>query len=287
MDELTIGDEIYISSKRAAEITGYAKDYVGQLCREGHVEAKMVGRSWYVLESSIRAHRFGGPEPAPTAEAEVSALPSTWQAPTYIAEIPPRIPMIAEKIEEKQAPLIEPPASLPTQEATMADMQAAWREWFESKKEPLLETADVIDAREEAAEAEREIVSADPYPEPVQETEVYRPQEAPEAVEEPESVPVAIHRAHIPTPEPEIHEESAEVVPIRRAHISLPRVYPDKVGRPARSEKDAVNIVTAASLIAFAALVITVGVIGSGFAAPYLESNPIVQYLGGTRTIQK
>lgn len=59
MDELVIGETRYVSSKKAAQITGYAKDYVGQLCREGKVEAKLVGRNWYVLESSILEHRFG------------------------------------------------------------------------------------------------------------------------------------------------------------------------------------------------------------------------------------
>jgi hypothetical protein len=59
MEELTLSNKKYISSKRAAEITGYAKDYVGQLCREGYVEAARVGRSWYVSEDSIREHRFG------------------------------------------------------------------------------------------------------------------------------------------------------------------------------------------------------------------------------------
>jgi hypothetical protein len=59
MDELTLDDKKYISSKQAAKITGYAKDYVGQLCREGRVQARLVGRSWYVLESSIKDHRFG------------------------------------------------------------------------------------------------------------------------------------------------------------------------------------------------------------------------------------
>ena len=48
----------YVSSKRAAKITGYAKDYVGQLCREGRVSARLVGRNWYVLESSIREAPF-------------------------------------------------------------------------------------------------------------------------------------------------------------------------------------------------------------------------------------
>ena len=69
MDELEFDGKTYVSSKRAAQITGYAKDYVGQLCREGRVQARLVGRNWYVLESSIHEHRFG-----PTA-AETPAVP--------------------------------------------------------------------------------------------------------------------------------------------------------------------------------------------------------------------
>lgn len=57
MDELVVDGEKYISSKRAARLSGYAKDYIGQLCRGGKIEAKMVGRSWYVKESAITEHR--------------------------------------------------------------------------------------------------------------------------------------------------------------------------------------------------------------------------------------
>ena len=60
----------YISSKRAAEITGYTKDYVGQLCRMGKIDAKLIGRNWFVGEDSIRAHRFEGEEQ--TAEVQLA-----------------------------------------------------------------------------------------------------------------------------------------------------------------------------------------------------------------------
>lgn len=158
MNEITIGDKLYISSKRAAEITGYAKDYVGQLCREGHVDAKMVGRSWYVYEPSIRAHRFGveaesleekgaeGEEAvesedtakeqqiaAPSDDASTQESDSTWQKPTYSSELPQELP-------ELQAPAYVEPAA-PT-EQTLTDMQAAWREWFERKQE-IVETPEV------------------------------------------------------------------------------------------------------------------------------------------------
>lgn len=58
MEEALIFDgKNYISSKRAAEITGYAKDYVGQLCRGGKIDARRIGRNWFVAEDSILEHK--------------------------------------------------------------------------------------------------------------------------------------------------------------------------------------------------------------------------------------
>ena len=54
--DLIINGKKFISSKRAAEITGYTCDYVGQLSRLSKIEATMVGRSWYVGEESILSH---------------------------------------------------------------------------------------------------------------------------------------------------------------------------------------------------------------------------------------
>lgn len=56
-DALIFSGKSFISSKRAAQLMGYTKDYVGQLCRNGKVEARLVGRTWYVNEASIEAHR--------------------------------------------------------------------------------------------------------------------------------------------------------------------------------------------------------------------------------------
>ncbi len=60
MDELTIAGKKYISSKRASEITGYVKDYVGQLARGGKIPATRVGRAWYVDEQALRQHERTG-----------------------------------------------------------------------------------------------------------------------------------------------------------------------------------------------------------------------------------
>ena len=51
--ELIFDNTKYISSKRASEISGYTQDYVGQLCRDGRVDGRRVGRSWYVHEDSL------------------------------------------------------------------------------------------------------------------------------------------------------------------------------------------------------------------------------------------
>lgn len=56
-DSIILEGKIYISAKRAARIINYAQDYIGQLCRSGKLDCKMVGRSWFVTEESLLAHR--------------------------------------------------------------------------------------------------------------------------------------------------------------------------------------------------------------------------------------
>lgn len=136
MEELIIDDKKFVSSKRAAQITGYAKDYIGQLCREGYVEAKRVGRSWYVLEAGIKDHRFGNtpahsealPVVTPTFTIERSVDQSS------AIETPP-INLLRREEKELKLPTIEPvatkqapqPAPAPSQ-----DFHEAWQTWFET-----------------------------------------------------------------------------------------------------------------------------------------------------------
>lgn len=47
----------YISSRRASEISGYASDYIGQLCRGSKLDCRMIGRSWFVTEESLHLHK--------------------------------------------------------------------------------------------------------------------------------------------------------------------------------------------------------------------------------------
>ncbi len=45
-----------ISSKQAALLSGYAADYIGQLCRGGKLDAVMIGKTWFVVEESLKGH---------------------------------------------------------------------------------------------------------------------------------------------------------------------------------------------------------------------------------------
>lgn len=130
MDELIIEEKRYVSSKRAAQMTGYAKDYVGQLCREGRVPARLVGRNWYVLESAIQDHRFGTEDirskPQESLQEAVSKLTDTWQSPRYQAIAAEKLPAVkrlqhieSEKEVEQEAP------------GAPEHLRDAWQSWFD------------------------------------------------------------------------------------------------------------------------------------------------------------
>jgi hypothetical protein len=48
----------FISSRRAAEISDYTIDYIGQLCRSAKLDCQMVGRTWFVSEESLLTHKL-------------------------------------------------------------------------------------------------------------------------------------------------------------------------------------------------------------------------------------
>lgn len=57
MEVLEIDGKKYVKSRDAASKTGYTTDYIGQLCRSKEVDARLVGRSWYVTLESLSGHR--------------------------------------------------------------------------------------------------------------------------------------------------------------------------------------------------------------------------------------
>lgn len=53
-DEIILSGKTYVSSKKAAQATGYARDYIGQLSRGGQIDAERVGGLWYVSMESLQ-----------------------------------------------------------------------------------------------------------------------------------------------------------------------------------------------------------------------------------------
>lgn len=240
MDELIIDDKKYVSSKRAAQITGYAKDYVGQLCREGYVDAKRVGRSWYVLEAGIKDHRFGGGhadeatatsaapvksftierpvaempvQSGPPAPAPVSGAPS---APHYAAIAPPSINLLQR--DEVQVAADDPKLAAST--TPSQDFHEAWQAWFDAFHQP-----------HESRGADRE---------PIVDTRI--PSQLPEAglpesaghIDDDEEVSVPIRQA---APEPPKHlspRPDAPVLEVRMEeamrHVAPGRRLPQRTG---------------------------------------------------------
>ncbi|MBA3789542.1 hypothetical protein H0X32_04115 [Patescibacteria group bacterium] len=321
MEEITLDDKTYVSSKRAAQITGYAKDYVGQLCREGRVEARLVGRNWYVLESSIREHRFGKESsknqvPSVSEAIQKSSL-STWEKPNYMYEAFSAFPKL-ENQDKNQLPEIfsrsnisETPVgvAVASQSAVVTEMQTAWEDWFKREKtenllqEGLLDSPEVMESREELREAQEpefEPVSIQKVSEPlkiasqnitrdfVQNTKI---------IEEGEDEVVRLHRNY--TPAVSVAMPSANPVyraptnPDREPFSYAPqRLVPQQRTRVVVTKKKP-SLVLSALLLSLAGISIAVAVIGTGKLDVFLNQKKINyypiqavgEYLGGERVL--
>mgnify|MGYP000428944911 CR=1 FL=1 len=269
MDELTIGDKIYVSSKKAAKITGYTKDYVGQMCREGRVEARLVGRNWYVLESSLMEHRFGAEEAvqeedgAPVEDSEPEEKEDVWLAPTYKREEPVLVPpLIAREPDQEQAKQV------------VSDMQTAWQEWFSTQK----------DAPKNLPDGSEDF-TPDTLPAIVEEEEVIltrvhesvnEEKEIPEEFQPAEQVPLTIHREErIETPVQERKIQSEEVIQEEPAKQPVGR------GLPMRT-----MFIAAAGLAVCVALIGT-GAVGELSKVSGVNNGPqkaVAEYLSGEST---
>jgi len=54
---VTFEGKDYISASRAAEITGYHQDYIGQLARSGKIHSRQIGTRWYVDRVDLINHK--------------------------------------------------------------------------------------------------------------------------------------------------------------------------------------------------------------------------------------
>ena len=178
MDELTLNGEKYISSKRAAKITGYTKDYVGQLCREGKIIAQLVGRNWYVSEASIHKHRFELEDQSSQAQTTLKRVAYSTSAVHHVLHDSVRyshddaniIPLQKKEQAEVQAQKIETPKEV-LQEVqlqkepdiksnALSTMQNTWQELFTT-------ATHVLKSNEQPEEHEDIVNSQDTFTQPI------------------------------------------------------------------------------------------------------------------------
>jgi len=81
----------YLSAARAAEITGYAQDYVGQLARGSAILSHQVGNRWYVERQSILSYKREKDRLLAAVQSEAVGLarpiPASGTAPKYQGNI--------------------------------------------------------------------------------------------------------------------------------------------------------------------------------------------------------
>ena len=258
MDELIISEEKYISSKRASEITGYAKDYIGQLCREGRVEARLVGRSWYVREAGIKDHRFGETESeiAKISPTDTNQKESVTQNVTYISELPPDLP----KISSGNRDGTEVMGGNSTLDTTKDDIESAWQAWFSQNK----------------IEEKSEVVPINKIEEPPRANFEPLEQVTDLKEEKEERVPLLRIADEIPLQQAEENEKKDEYEP-----QTIPIQYNPS---PGRNEK--ANVFTKILLVMIGLIAIGISVLGTGLLTIEVKdgiSAQLIQAISGTK----
>jgi len=295
MDELVIDNLVYIPSKKAAAITGYAKDYIGQLCREGRIEAKLVGRSWYVLESSIKEHRFGrGEAVMPLETAKIDPITASRDVEVH-QEVPEPAPVIEEVAPVWESPVYVPepveeilPSRLTTSlentytpentekiEATsqIEEVQNAWQEWF---------------SRNESSP------QVTPVEEPVLEVsgEQYVPLEEVNDLEEEEETveptPVTLHKTRTVGGSMDISQREPQ--PARFSARSKPKAQRDLQSKRS-SGTDGRRVILQAAFVALIVITAAITIVGTGtldvFSPSWAGTSPAIDFLAGVKSIEK
>ncbi|MFZ3043670.1 MAG: helix-turn-helix domain-containing protein [Minisyncoccia bacterium] len=252
MDEILIEEKRYVSSKQAAKITGYAKDYIGQLCREGRVPARLVGRSWYVLEAAIHDHRFGNSKNEPTEMIQPAA--ATWESPRYEASESEVLPSIQGSQDEE-------PLDSGNNPEVAQRLQETWQAWFD---------------RFEASAPEKPTIDAVAPEKPEMPEEETKEQEM---EQEGEQINIPIHtvyQSHYQIP-PE------ELLPRRSEEVE--EEQPVIIEAPRKRRGFTKMLQVAGAVVAMA--MVSLAVLGSGYLDSYLVSHSQVGLIAGVELYNK
>lgn len=72
---VTFDGKDYISASKAAKMTGYNQDYIGQLARSGKILSRQIGNRWYVDREMLLAHKAQKDSLLAAVQADAVGIP--------------------------------------------------------------------------------------------------------------------------------------------------------------------------------------------------------------------
>ena len=90
MEAVIFDGKEYVKASVVAERFSYTQDYLGQLCRGKKVDARLVGRAWYINLDSLTGHkktRYKGPDKPAKESEKVFATHSSGAKEHYLSRI--------------------------------------------------------------------------------------------------------------------------------------------------------------------------------------------------------
>ncbi|MBU2220863.1 hypothetical protein KKD81_02920, partial [Patescibacteria group bacterium] len=217
-------------------------------------------------------------EPVEVVQDQRNDVTQTWKKPEYASMEPVTVPEFAQKQPEKLE-----------ESKAVADMQNAWKEWFQEKK-ALPDGSD--DFREEylPVEVKEEVnTPSESSDEPVSISRIREEEPVMEANDENEEE-VQLHKSYDSVRSGEVvPATNVPVVNLRAADTTL------KEEKLAKSASSKGNLVVQSTIVAVTILVVLVSLIGTGSADALLSGTSlnagpqkaVTDYLGGTRTLNK
>lgn len=100
MQKISFGERDYVKASEVAKRFKYTQDYVGQLCRGKKVDARLVGRVWYVNVDSVTDYRKTKHATQKKAVYTKQSVPTTETKQKKSRVVPVVRPKTARKLQE-------------------------------------------------------------------------------------------------------------------------------------------------------------------------------------------
>jgi hypothetical protein len=147
METVSVDGVIYTKASSLARKFRYTPDYIGQLCRAGKADCQLVGRSWYVSESSLIQYKDTRYRDKSTRGNEITSFLKSKTS-TEITSVYPRLKRTTAK-------------QLHVHPVAVHEVGGNTIKYFADETEslPLLRAKDIVTAPEKEVQAAPAVVS--------------------------------------------------------------------------------------------------------------------------------